>query len=101
MEAVELKVDGMTCGSCVKAAGRALRAVPGVEAVDVRLDSGTATVRGAEVAAQVPALLAALSAAGYPARVDSGSTQPVSAQPARRGGCGTGRPAASGCCCGH
>lgn len=100
MEAVELKVDGMTCGSCVSAASRALAAVPGVEAVDVRLDSGTATVRGAEVAVHAPALLSALAAAGYPARVAAGSAESASAA-ARRGGCGAARPAAGGCCCGH
>lgn len=101
MQTVELKVDGMTCGSCVKAASHALGLVPGVEAVDVRLDSGTASVRGADVAAHVPALLAALAGAGYQARVAAGNSEAASEHRARRGGCGTTRPAGGGCCCGH
>ena len=99
MEAVELKVDGMTCGSCVKAASRALGGVPGVEAVDVRLDNGTATVRGRDVAGHTQALVTALAGAGYEARV-AGEPQAASAKPVV-GGCGSGRAAGGWCCCGH
>jgi len=99
MEAVELKVDGMTCGSCVKAATRALSAVPGVDSVDVRLADGAATVRGAQVAGQVRAMIAALSAAGYDAHVAQTATRAAST-PAARGACGSGRAAGGGCCCG-
>lgn len=96
METVDLSVDGMTCGSCVQAAKRALSRIPGVESVDVRLEEGAATVRGQGIAAQ--ALVAALAEVGYPARLAS-----AAAQEGRRnapGGCGSGR-ASGGCCCGH
>ena len=98
MESVELSVDGMTCGSCVQAAKRALSRVPGVESVDVRLQDGTATVRGEGVVSRSEALVAALSDAGYPARVSQsvGAAKPRSAA----GGCGSGR-SGGGCCCGH
>lgn len=100
MEAVELKVDGMSCGSCVKAASSALGAVPGVESVDVRLDTGTATVRGREVTAQVQALLTALAGAGYHARAAGTPSQASFEQPVRDK-CGSGRESRSGCCCGR
>lgn len=45
------KVDGMACGGCVANVKRALEALPGVEAVNVDLASGVATVQG-EVAAE-------------------------------------------------
>lgn len=96
MEAVELKVNGMTCGSCVNAVSRALSAVPGVETVDVRLETGMATVRGGQVTEQVKALLGALANAGYSARAAGAPhAQPIDS------GCVRVRPAARGCCCGH
>lgn len=41
-----LKVSGMTCGHCVAAVTKAVRAVPAVDAVSVDLASGTVTVTG-------------------------------------------------------
>ena len=43
-----LNVVGMTCGSCAKRVDRALRAVPGVEEVEVRLRDKQAVVRHLE-----------------------------------------------------
>ncbi len=44
---VKLKVDGMTCGHCVKAVTKALGAAPGVERVrEVSLARGEALVEG-------------------------------------------------------
>jgi copper chaperone len=99
METVELKVDGMTCGSCQRAVGRVLSGMPGVEGVDVRLSEGAATVRGSGLGGQVRAMVDALAAAGYPARPaqgDSGDAGPR----ATRGGCGSTPGKAGGCCCG-
>lgn len=98
MDTLELSIEGMTCGSCVQAAKRALSRVQGAEYVDVRLQDGTATVRGEGVSAVSPAFLAALAEAGYPGRVSqSGSAaKPHTAA----GGCGSGR-SGSRCCCGH
>jgi copper chaperone len=41
-----LTVTGMTCGHCVKAVTRAVRAVPGTQSVAVDLDQGRVTVQG-------------------------------------------------------
>ena len=57
-------VTGMTCGHCVAAVTKELEAIPGVTAVDVQLDPGTATVTGAPDDAVV---LAAIAEAGYEA----------------------------------
>jgi copper chaperone len=43
---LHLKVSGMTCGHCVSAVSRAVRAVPGAEDVAVDLDRGEVTVQG-------------------------------------------------------
>lgn len=96
METIELKVDGMTCGSCVNAVSRALSAIPGVETVDVRLETGIATVRGGQVAEKVNALLSALATAGYSAHA-AGATD---AQPIDNGSARVS-PEANGCCCGR
>lgn len=98
MEAVQLSVNGMTCGSCVKAATRALSAVPGVDAVDVRLETGVASVRGQDLAGRVPAMIAALAQAGYESR--AAVSAPGTGQPTNRG-CGSGGKAGAGCCCGN
>lgn len=98
MEAVQLSVNGMTCGSCVKAATRALSAVPGVDAVDVRLETGMASVRGQDLAGKVPAMIAALAEAGYEAR--AAASAPGPGLPPMRG-CGSGGKAGTGCCCGN
>ena len=43
---LHLKVSGMTCGHCVSAVSRAVRAVPGTEDVAVDLGRGEVTVKG-------------------------------------------------------
>lgn len=100
METTQLKVDGMTCGSCVASVTKALKRVPGVQEVEVDLRGGTARVSGERAAQQVDALVAALGEAGYEAAPAVGTT-PARHQPA--GGCGAGvAPAAKGrggCCC--
>ena len=45
METVTINVQGMTCGGCVASVTRVLKAVPGVDQVDVTLVPGKATVR--------------------------------------------------------
>ncbi len=39
-------VRGMTCGHCVASVTEEVQAVPGVQSVDVELDSGRLTVTG-------------------------------------------------------
>lgn len=65
-----LQVEGMTCGSCVRHVERALRALPGVQAVDVRLRERVALVRHDPAATPTAALTAALEAEGYPAGLE-------------------------------
>ena len=65
METVTMGVTGMTCGGCVASVTRVLKAVPGVEAVDVTLQPGQATVRYDASKVAVPRLKAAIEGAGY------------------------------------
>lgn len=66
MASLVLKIDGMTCGHCVRAVTLALQAVEGVAAVDVRLDTGEAAVTGSAESAD---LIRAVGDAGYAATV--------------------------------
>jgi copper chaperone CopZ len=61
-----LSISGMTCGGCADTVKRVLSRVPGVTAVEVDLDKGAASVGGT---AGGPALVAAVVAAGYDARL--------------------------------
>lgn len=101
METTELKVNGMTCGSCVASVTKALKRVPGVQDVDVDLRSGIARISGEHAAHQVPTLVAALGEAGYEA---SAATGPTTAHQQPAGGCAAGAGSAGkgrgGCCCG-
>lgn len=56
------RVNGMTCGGCVRHVEKAIRATPGVTDVAVDLAAGTATVTGQ---ADFPALAAKVAEAGY------------------------------------
>jgi Cu+-exporting ATPase len=74
----ELQVDGMNCNNCAGKVTTALQAVPGIHSVTVNLAACHATVRWQTGANPNPApLLAALDAAGYPAKpVETKSTGP-------------------------
>jgi copper chaperone CopZ len=56
----------MTCNGCVRHVDKALRAVPGVSAVEVNLGEGSAKVVH-EDSARIPDLVAAVESAGYEA----------------------------------
>lgn len=58
-------VPGMHCGHCKAAVTRELEAVPGVEGVDVDLETKLVTVRGEGL--EDAALVAAIDEAGYDA----------------------------------
>jgi copper chaperone len=100
MEVTELRVDGMTCGSCVASVTTALKHVPGVKDVEVDLGRGIARVRGDQTALRVQELVAALREAGYEAGASTGA--PATLQPPAHG-CGSGAGVATkgrrGCCC--
>ena len=65
---LHLEIENLSCAGCVARAERALTAVPGVSAAHVNLATHTAEVEGA---AALPAIDAALSAAGYPLKTDT------------------------------
>ncbi|CAG9184028.1 heavy-metal-associated domain-containing protein [Cupriavidus pinatubonensis] len=98
MDTIELKINGMTCGSCVTSVTRALQRVPGVGAVEVDLARGTARVSGDAQA--TPAMLAALEAAGYEAAPLGGNAEAANAHARHGGGCGSagGAHKCGGCC---
>jgi copper chaperone CopZ len=96
MNTVELEVQGMTCGSCVKHVTKALQAVPGVTHVEVDLASGRARVDGDLQAGGAP-LIAALASEDYPATIAAGV---VSAGHSKTAGCQSSRGSKGGCCCG-
>jgi copper chaperone len=69
MAEINLKIDGMHCGSCVRRASQALAAVPGVVVNDVRV--GSARLTATEEPAPVELAIAALAKVGYKAQLES------------------------------
>ena len=59
------EVEGMSCPSCIRHIGEALKKVEGVGTVDVSLESGLVVVSHEPTRAPVASLIAALAAAGY------------------------------------
>ncbi len=59
---MDLHITGMTCQHCVASVTKAIGDVPGVEAVTVDLDEGTATITGQP---DLDALKTAVAGAGY------------------------------------
>lgn len=96
MNTIDLEVQGMSCNSCVKHVTQALQTLSGVQHVDVDLPSGHVKVSGA-LPTDAQALISALDAAGYPAKL-SISALPAQDQPP--GGAGSTGKAKGGCCCG-
>ncbi len=64
-----LQIADMSCASCVARVERALAAVPGVVTAQLNLATETATLRYLEGQVTAARLIAASSAAGYPATV--------------------------------
>jgi Cu+-exporting ATPase len=75
---IDLKVEGMTCASCVARVEKALRKVPGVVDASVNLATETATVTASQPITD--AAIAAVRKAGYGAavRVPRGDERPAS-----------------------
>ena len=79
-ETAELRIDGMTCATCVGRVEKALRKVPGVLQASVNLATAAAQVSRLAGTAPTPALLEAVRRAGYDAAEIQGldaSTPPV------------------------
>lgn len=88
MKNVDMRVDGMSCASCVRHVSAALSPIAGVAEVSVDLVAGRVRVIGD---ADAQALMAALQDAGYPARVEASGQSP---EGSKARGCG-----GSSCCC--
>ena len=74
----DLRIDGMTCASCVARVEKALLRLPGVLAASVNLATNTARVRRLAGSADDAALLQAVQRAGYAAvLLGSGSLAPA------------------------
>ena len=65
MQTELLRVSGMTCGGCTSSVMRALKAIPGVDGVQVSLSAGEATVRYNEQLTSPDRLKSAVEDAGY------------------------------------
>jgi len=65
METVQFKVEGMSCGGCVKGVTAALSAIDGVGEVNVELEAARATVQYDPAKTSVPALHQAVEDAGF------------------------------------
>lgn len=92
MSTIELNVQDMTCGACVKHVTAALSPLSGVEAVEVDLQTGRVRVSGTPDKA---ALIAALDDAGYPAQL----ANPAAAPATPKTGCGGSGGGGGGCGC--
>ena len=76
-QAVTLRIEGMTCASCVARVEKALLRVPGVTAASVNLATETARVETTALADAPAALQAAVARAGYRATpLDEGAAAP-------------------------
>ena len=65
MKTIELKVEGMTCGGCVKSIQNALNEQAGVNDAIADLDSKTVKVDFDPAAIEEGAIKAAIEAAGF------------------------------------
>jgi Cu+-exporting ATPase len=68
-ESDQFSIEGMTCASCVGRVERALKAVPGVVEASVNLATERASVRHVAGLADAAAILSAIEAAGYAAKL--------------------------------
>ncbi len=84
-ESVELAIDGMNCASCVGHVEKALRGVPGVVDATVNLATEHARVKMLASGDIVPALIKAVSEAGYEASLlpDSDAAAPARVEAAK------------------
>ena len=96
MNTIDLQVEGMSCGSCVKHVSQALQPLPGVQGVEVDLPSGRVRVSG-ELAQGSAPLLMALTDAGYPAKLATDTSISAATSPPKASGCHGGGTGGCGC----
>ena len=71
MAEVNLRIDGMHCGSCIRRVTQSLQAIPGAEVAEVRLGAARVEVPegvGAEYSL-IDSLIAGSGNAGFPPKV--------------------------------
>ena len=86
MATIDLEVEGMSCGSCVKHVTQALQPLAGVGHVAVDLQSGHVRVDGELPGGSAP-LVSALTAAGYPAKLFNPGVSTPQLSKSGGGGC--------------
>ncbi|SEA57466.1 MULTISPECIES: heavy-metal-associated domain-containing protein [Acidovorax] len=96
MSTMDLQVEGMSCGACVKHVTQALQPLAGVRGVEVDLSSGLVRVSG-ELAQGSAPLLVALRDAGYPAKLATDASTPVATSQPKASGCHNGGAGGCGC----
>ena len=69
MDEVTIKVQGMTCGGCVRSVTGVLKALPGVADADVSPEAAQARVHFDPAKVTVDAMRAAVEGAGFDAPV--------------------------------
>jgi copper chaperone len=67
MATAEITIEGMSCSGCVSSVSRSLKAVPGVQAVDVSLADASAKVTYDAALTGVADLKRAVERAGFDA----------------------------------
>jgi len=86
MQTIELRISGMTCGSCVSHVTKALQSAPGVQSAVVDLASATAHIQGESL--DKAALVEAVEAEGYGAQESQNtSLAPSTSIPLISAGC--------------
>jgi copper chaperone CopZ len=70
MAKATLKVNGMTCGNCVKHVTKALSKVPGVTEPTVSLEKGRVELDYDPSQSSLEAITEAVTKAGYPASAE-------------------------------
>jgi mercuric ion binding protein len=68
-KSVTLKVEHMTCVTCGPIVQGTLEKAQGVKVVQVSAEAGTAVVMFDDARTNIPALIAAITDAGYPSQV--------------------------------
>ncbi|HEY3333595.1 MAG TPA: heavy metal translocating P-type ATPase, partial [Candidatus Limnocylindrales bacterium] len=74
LEIVSFPIEGMTCASCVNRITRFLTKIEGVDEANVNLASESATIRFDPGMTSIEALVGAVDAAGYVARVEQAAS---------------------------
>ncbi len=66
----DLRIDNLTCGSCVENINRALEDLPGVGAADINVTAGRGRIEFDPTRTRAEAIADRITAAGYPSRVE-------------------------------